>query len=35
MIDYEYKYKRKKVDDEWVQTDEKYINLTEYYEINN
>ena len=35
MVDYEYKYKRKKVDDEWVQTDEKYINLTEYFEINN
>lgn len=35
MVDYEYKYKRKKVDDEWIQTDEKYINLTEYFEINN
>ena len=35
MVDYEYKYKRKKVNDEWVQTDEKYINLLEYYEINN
>lgn len=33
LIEYDWKFKRKKVNDEWIQTDEKYLSVSEYYRI--
>lgn len=33
LIEYDWKFKRKKVNDEWIQTDEKYLSVSEYYKL--
>lgn len=34
LTEYDWKFKRKKINDEWVQTEEKYLSVNEYYKTN-
>ena len=34
MIEYEWKFKQKKVEGEWVKSDERELVMTEYFKLN-